>query len=249
MPRGSSFKFDETEFQKPVYCGKIFMYNSDSWNVLYPIVDLIRLFPKPLIITHGYKKNQGDIKLYSQQYGHTVIGTDFKTKEDYVKNLKTVKFVFLFSDTSDAFADNIIKYCSTSKTPMICYSSIDKLYHFYEENDKVSFKDPADVVLKMESLKEKGVLDKLNELFPEFDILEIEEKKRPVLENCLKILKNKTIEEQNKKVYSTKLPFDANFNKLKKLENNNKKVVYNDELPVSKPKTTKKLLSEFFKKN
>ena len=96
-----------------------------------------------------------------------------------------------------------------------------------------------------------SILTKIDELFPEFDILETDKEEKPVLENCIKILREKTSEENGKKVFTAKIPFDANFNKLKKLENNKKKneVVYDDELPSSKPKSTKKLLSEFFKKN
>jgi hypothetical protein len=253
MPRGISTKFDETFFEKPNYYTKFFMYNSSNWDILYPIVNLIRLFPKPTIITHCYRKNQTDIKLYGKQYGHLVIGNDFKVKEDYIKNLKSVKFVFVFSDTSDPFADNIIKYCKTSKTPIICYSSIDNLYHFYTDGDtkKVTLITPEEVIKKIEDVKEMSILTKIDELFPEFDILETDKEEKPVLENCIKILREKTSEENGKKVFTAKIPFDANFNKLKKLENNKKKneVVYDDELPSSKPKSTKKLLSEFFKKN
>jgi hypothetical protein len=249
MTRGTSLKFDESFFQKPNYWGKIFMYNSPNWEVLYPIVDLIRIFPKPLLLTHSYKKNQRDIKLYGQQYNHSVSGLDFKTKEDYTKNLKTVKFVFVFSDISDPFADNLIKYCQISKTPLICYSNIDHIYHFYTDGTtKIPFKKPEEVITQMEFLKEKVTLDKLNDLFPEFDILDTDKKETPVLDNCIKILRRSTSEEASKKAYSEKIPFDANFNKLKYIEKNKKTVVYDDELPVSKPKTTKKLLSEFFKK-
>jgi len=55
----------------------------------------------------------------------------------------------------------------------------------------------------------------------------------------LKILKEKS---QQKKV-SYKIPFDANFNKLKYLELSKKKVIHEDELPVKKS-----VLSQFFKK-
>ena len=40
MVRGVGGKqFDESLFEIPQYWGKVFMYNSPSWNVLFPIVD------------------------------------------------------------------------------------------------------------------------------------------------------------------------------------------------------------------
>ena len=145
MPRLTSLKFDETIFHKPNYMGKIFIYNSPGWNVLYPIVDIIRLLPKPMILTHSYKKNQGNIKLYGSQYGHSVMGVDLKTKNDYINYLKMVTFVFIFSDEEDPFASNVIKYCEVSKTPLFCYSNIDKLYHF----DTTKIKDAANLPVQM----------------------------------------------------------------------------------------------------
>ena len=69
----------------------------------------------------------------------------------------------------------------------------------------------------MEEIKEKSTLNKLHELFPEFQIIEPEEvKKSFILENCLEILKDVKQKEDSKKVYTVKIPFDANFNKLKK---------------------------------
>ncbi len=248
MPRGSSSKIDELLFQKPNYWGQVFMYNSACWKVLYPIVDLIRIFPKPLILKHGYKKNQQDIKLYGQQYGHLVTGIDFAKKEDYVKNLKLVKIVFVFSDVQDNFADNLINYCKLSKTPLVCYSSLDSLYHFYIDSTKECLNTPEQVIEKMEEIKQMKEMDKLNQLFPEFDLLNENEKKEPVLDNCIKILNDKKTEIDSKKVFVAKVPFDANFNKLKKIEHNKKKEkeTYDDEPP--KQVTSKKLLSEFFKK-
>ena len=51
--------------------------------------------------------------MYGSQYNHSVMGIDLKYKNDYIQNLKMVKFVFIFSDVQDPFADNIIKYCKT----------------------------------------------------------------------------------------------------------------------------------------
>jgi len=255
MTRGRTIlKFDETIFKKPEYWGKICMYNSPQWDILFPIVNLIRIFPKYMIIGHTYTKNQNNIKLYGTQYNHLLTGIDLKTKKDYIENLKTVKYIFIFSDGYDIIANNLINYCEKTKTNMVCYSDFDKMYHFYDYTDlkvqKFEFNDADSVILKMEEIKEKITLNKLDELFPELEILDCDhnETKRPVLQNCIKILKNIESTEQNKKVHSVKIPFDANFNKLKKIENNRKKISYDDELPIQKPQSTKSLISHFFKK-
>jgi hypothetical protein len=250
MVRGVSNKqIDESLFEIPQYWGKVFMYNSPSWNVLFPIVDIIRLFPKNTIIAHTYAKNQNTIKLYGSQYNHSVIGVDLKRKDDYLKNLKTVKFVFIFSDTSDTLASNLINYCETTKTPLICYSSFDKIYHFYEyikdTKKTTQIKEPESVILKIESTQESIKLTKLDSLFPEFHVLEPDQALESTLDKCIEILKDTSEKEEKKKVYSAKIPFDANFNKLKYLEKSKKPVVYDDELPVTKPL---KNLSQFFKK-
>lgn len=251
MPRTIKFQ-DETIFPKPNYWGKILMYNNPSWNILYPIVDIIRLLPKTTIITYKYGKNQDNIRLYGSQYNHSAVGTDLNVRSDYIESLKCVKFVFIFSDTQDSFAENLIKYCEKSRTNLICYSSLDSIYHFYEylETDKIIHKieKPLQVIEKMQEIKERGTVNKLQELFPEFEIIERQEiKKISTLENCLIILKN--TQQSEPKRLSTRLPFDPNFNKLKKLEDSKKRVVYDDELPVHKPlPSTKNLLANFFKK-
>jgi len=251
MPRVT--KFDDGIFQKPNYWGRILIYNNPSWNILYPIVDIIRLLPKETIIAHKYGKNTGTIRTYGSQYNHSVVGIDLNKQKDYIDNLKTVKFIFIFSDTQDIFADNIINYCEKSKTNLICYSILDNFYYFYEyingEKKIVQIKDPKIVIEKMEEIKERSTLNKLHELFPEFEIIEPEEENKGfVLERCLHILKETKNKEDSKKVYSVKIPFDANFNKLKKIEESKKKVVYDDELPVHKPISSKTLLSQFFGK-
>jgi hypothetical protein len=249
MPRVT--KYDDCIFQKPNYWGRILIYNNPLWNILYPIVDIIRILPKETIIAHKYGKNTSTIRTYGSQYNHLVVGIDLNKHEDYIDNLKTVKFIFIFSDTQDTFADNIINYCEKSKTNLICYSTLDNFYHFHEFSEKKIFKikEPKNVIEKMEEIKEKNTLNKLHELFPDFQIIENEEvNKKPVLENCLQILNETKQKEENKKVYGIKIPFDANFNKLKKIEESKKKIVYDDELPVNKQVSSKTLLSQFFGK-
>ena len=232
-------KYDDSLFPKPVYWGKILMYINPKWDKLYPFVDIIRILPKDTIIAHKYGKNQDNIRVYGTQYSHNVIGMDLKLRSDYIHELKCVKFVFIFSDTQDTLADNLINYCQKSKTNLICYSSLDSIYYFYNEFNVVEqFKDPQQVIEKMVLINAQVMADKLQQLFPEFEIThEVEVKGESKLSSSLKILKEKS---QNKKE-CYKIPFDANFNKLKYLEQSKKKVVY-DEIS----KTTN--LSQFFKK-
>jgi hypothetical protein len=238
-------KFDETIFVKPNHWGKIFMYNNQAWNILFPVVDIIRILPKETIITFKHAKNQGNIRLYGSQYNHSVIGVDIKKKQDYISELKKVQFIFIYSDQEDIFATNLIEYCKKTKTHYICYSNLDSVYHIFENGNGTSLqiKDPSEVIKKMEELKEKVLLDKLDYLFPEFEILEDPvSNERSSLDTCIGILKNSQEKEASKKVYSTKLPFDPNFNKVKRLEHTKKKVVYDDEIPV------RKSISHLFKK-
>jgi len=245
-------KYDEAIFTKPVYWGKILMYNSENWDILYPVVNIIRLLAPNTIISTRYGKNQENIRMYGVQYNHNVVGCEIKKRNDYINELKCVKFVFIFSDNQDTTGDNFIKYCELSRTCYICYSNLDKLYHFYDfSNEKKivhEFQDPQQVINLMELINAKGLADKLQELFPEFEITEqVTEKKSTKLEDALKILKEKS--QQQPKVY--KIPFDSNFNKLKRLEAGKKPVVYDDELPIKREVVLKKKnnLSQFFKKN
>ena len=74
MPRIS--KFDDIPFEKVIYSGKIFIYNSPEWNILYPIVNIIRLLKPNTIIGYKYGKGQNIIKTYGTQYFHRLIGYD-----------------------------------------------------------------------------------------------------------------------------------------------------------------------------
>jgi len=168
-------KFDDSLFPKPVYWGKILMYVNPTWDKLYPVVDIIRILPKDTIIAHKYGKNQDNIRLYGTQYHHNVIGMDLKKKKDYIHELKCVKFVFIFSDTQDTLAENVLNYCERSKTCLICYSSLDSIYYFYTYNEKgevFKFQDPQQVIEKMEFINAQGMANKLQELFPDFEIIE-----------------------------------------------------------------------------
>jgi len=235
-------KYDDSLFPRPVYWGKIMMYVNPVWDNLYPFVDIIRILPKDTIIAHKYGKNQDNIRVYGTHYSHNVIGMDLKNKQDYLNELKCVKIIFIFSDTQDTLADNLIKYCENSKTSLVCYSNLDGLYYFYDYSNLgeiTKIKDPKQVIEKMEFINAESIANKLQQLFPEFEITEsFQVKAESKLSSSLKILKEK----QSNKKECYKIPFDANFNKLKYLEASKKKVVYNDEVP------SKKFLSNFFKK-
>jgi len=246
MPRGVSKTSDESIFEIPNYWGKVFMYTSPSWNVLYPVVDIIRSFPKHTIISHAYTKGQQTIKLYGNQYNHCVIGTELKKKNDFVA-LKMVKFIFVFSDTQDTLATNIIEYAKKIGIPLICYSTIDNMYHFTSKEKTVLIKKPEDIQNKMQEISELNHLSKFDELFPEFTVLEPDKAIENTLDKCIEILNQTTLKEKKKKVFSEKVPFDANFNKLKIKEKQKKQlaVKYDDELPTTKPVSS---LSSLFKK-
>ena len=60
MPRQTKYE-EHLQLSKVKYSGKILMYNSPSWNVLFPIVEIIRKLPENSIINHIYTKNQNNI--------------------------------------------------------------------------------------------------------------------------------------------------------------------------------------------
>jgi len=242
MPRVT--KYDDAVFPKPEYWGKILMYLNPKWEKLYPYVDIIRILPHETIIAHKPAKNQANIRIYGSQYNHCVVDLAIGSRKDYIDELKCVKFIFIFSDTQDTFATNLINYSEKSQTCLIAYSNINNIYYFYEYKQGRQiiheFKDPQQVIDTMVCIKSYGMADKLQQLFPEFDITEPPVvKTTSKLESSLKILKDQA----RQKPLSHKLPFDANFNQLKRTETEKKKVIYDDELPVRKS-----ALSNFFKK-
>jgi len=116
---GPRTKYEDTVYEKVKYSGKIFIYNSLSWDVLYPIVDVIRLLKKNTIIGFKYGKGQQNVRLYGCQYGHCVLGYDLKNKNDYINNLKAVKNIFVFSDEQDTVATNLINAATKNKINVI----------------------------------------------------------------------------------------------------------------------------------
>ena len=256
MPR--QIKYDDIPFEKAEYCNKIFMYNEPSWDVLFPIVDIIRALEKHTIISFKYGKGTQFIRLYGIQYNHLVTGLDLKNKNDYINlNKAMVKFIFIFTDISDVVATNLIKTGKTYKIPTICYSNIDHVYHCYENdiNDTVTIiPKSTDVVEYINNIKAKKSVEKLAELFPEFEIIDHPvDNSYPVLEECVKKLRivtdNENIKKESNKTIKMCEPglkkfYDPNLNKIKKFEYDRKVKVYEDDIETINKSIKQSILSE-----
>ena len=246
-------KYEDTVYEKPVYSGKIFMYCTAGWNVLFPIVDVIRLLKLNTIIGHAYEKGQQTITMYGRQYNHNVIGYSLKTKKDYATNLRTIKNIFIFSDSEDHVATNLMNVAKKNKINVICYSNIDTIYHFYDysgTSEKTSFKDPALLMDRMYLLHDYNDAKKFAELFDDFELIDPPVDTFSTLEQCTEKMKKIDLAEKNKKVHS-KL-FDPHLIKLKKMEYERSQA--NMTFPDSVENINKKeldkqkgILSRFFK--
>jgi hypothetical protein len=245
MPRVQKY-IDDVPSEKIVYTGKFFFYNTPDWNVLFPIVNIIRLLRENSILTFRHGKNQNNIHTYGTQYNHRVFGFELKNKKDYLENFRNVRCIYIFADSNDTVATNILNMAKQNKIPTVCYSNLDQLYHLYTYETELAekIKEPQDVLDKMYSLFEKKELQKLNELFPEFDILDNETNNElSTLEKCLEKMNITSQKELDKKVH-TKI-FDPHLSKLKKMEyeRQQKKILYDE------PKPFKNNFTKFFKKN
>jgi hypothetical protein len=241
-------KYEDAVYEKVVFSGKIFMYNTISWNILFPIVDIIRLLKKNTIIGYVHGKAQQTISTYGNQYNHRMVGYDLKNKRDYLENLKAVKTIFTFSDQQDNTVLNLMSTAKRNKINVVCYSELDKIYHFYDNVNGTVYKflEPTRVVEKMYHLFDLEGTRKIADLFPEFDILEPEQVKTvSSLEICSKIL-------SDKKGVISKL-YDPNIAKIRAMEaeRSSRNTVYPDsmeELAKVDHNRRKTLLSQFFKK-
>lgn len=254
MPR--ALKYEDNPFEPFVSSGKCFMYLSPKWDVLYPYVDILRLFKKHKIIQHRYGKNQQSLLLYAGQYNHTVIGIELKTKLDYLNLQKArIDTFFIFSDTFDPVATNLLKCAEQFKSNAVCYSNLDKIYHFYkfgEELVKKEFKKAEDVIEMMYLADTVNYAKKIDELFPEFEILnDVVAPVNTNLEDCIKALKiTDDTEKKKKERFNCKI-FDPHTAKLKKMEYQRaqKKIVYPDDVEIINKNLKKQNdLARFFKK-
>ena len=250
-------KYEDTIYEKPEYSGKIFMYSSVSWNVLFPIVDVIRSLRKNTIVGHAYGKGQQIIKTYVPQYNHSLLGYDLKNKKDYLINLKAVKNIFIFSDESDFVATNLMNVAKKNGINVICYSNLDTYYHFYNNlvspPSKFSYKKPEEALEKMYTVLDRETAKKYSDLFDDFEILEPPvDTSKSTLDECIEKLNKVDISEKKKKELVNVKIFDPHLNKLKKMEyeRSNKNVVFPDSLEILNQKEQdkrKSLLSRFFK--
>jgi len=247
-------KYEDTIYEKPNYSGKIFMYCSPDWNVLFPVVNIIRLLKENTIIGHLYGKGQQTIIMYGRQYKHNVLGYTLKNKQEYITNLRTVKNIFIFSDSDDPIATNLMNAAKKNKINVVCYSNLDTIYHFYnytETSEKSSLKKPEEVVDKMYYLYDLQAAQKYAELFDDFEIVDLpNDSTKSTLEACVEKMKKITITENKQKVHS-KL-FDPHLQKLKKMEyeRSQKNMFYPDSVENINKKELEKqksVLSRFFK--
>ncbi len=220
----------EEVYEKVEFSGKIFMYCTPGWDVLYPVVDLIRLFKPDTVIAHKNGKGQQTVVTYGIQYGHRVTGYHIVTKDDYIEALRMVKCVCVFTDTSDSYAETFINMAKTMNILLICYSNLDKVYHFYN-GSKELIKTAQETVEKMYSVFDKVEAKRFADMFPDFEIIEADDvPKQSVLEECLEKLRKTTINEKKKKELTATKIYDPHLAKLKKMENDRKKVVYDDDI-------------------
>lgn len=260
MPR--PIKINET-YEQVSHWSKIFMYSQPSWNNIGPIVEIIKNLNKNSIISYKYGKGQHTIRTYGTQYFHRVIGCDFKKESDYMDNIVNglVKFIFTFSDTSDSFIKNLISVAKTYKIVLISYSNIDEYYYFYnyaiDDRVPMKIKDPLKVINSMNELNDYISFKEVVNIFPEYKFDLIPEDiniTSPLLERCLKILKesnnNEVIKKDKKKIQLIDL------NQSNSENNINSENIKSPVSHVLSPfKDTKKqnekpkmLLSQFFKK-
>jgi len=242
MPRLPKYEDQVTE--RIPSSGKVFMYKSSEWEILFPIADVIRLFKPNTIISYKIGKGQGLFRTYGTGYNHTLLGNGIKTKQDYLFALRMVQCVFIFTDTNDLFTTNLISIAKKNNIIVVCYSSIDSVYHLFFESKIEKINDPKELLDRVYGLMDLGKVKKLAELFSEFEILEPEiDTKETTLEKCVKIFKDSTEKELNKKEYTR--PFDPHLAKLKKMERDRIKIKYDDEPP---PKPQFNILSKFLTK-
>ena len=170
MPR--IIKFDDTEYETSSYFTKIFMYNAPNFNNIGPIVEIIKNLPKS-IITFKYGKFQETIKIYGGQYYHSLSGLDLKNKKDYVYfSNAMIKFIFIFNNSDDPIATNLMNLAQKNKTCIICYSEIDSIYHFYDTQfEKTKYLNAIEVINKINEIKDFISFQKISELFPDLDII------------------------------------------------------------------------------
>jgi len=247
MPR--QVKYDDTTiFEKVIFSGKVFMYNSPDWDILFPIVDIIRLFKPNTIISHKSGKGQNTIRMYGSQYNHRLLGNIIINKNDYSTSLQMVKCIFIFTDNSDPIVLNLMNTAKKNNIPIVCYSTLDSVYHCYSGESKQILNDPKEVIDFMYSLFDLAEIKKIADLFPEFEIIENVPESPNILDKCHEKLKEITQQEKKKKDLNNIKLFDPNLARIKKMEKDRTKVEYEDDLEQINKKMNSNFISKFFKK-
>ena len=246
MPR--QMKYEVESYAKIVFSGKIYMYTSPYyWNILYPVVDIIRLFRPNTIIAHKMGKGQDIIRTYGSQYNHRVLETDLKTKNDYLLSLRMVKCIFLYTNGPDHVVTSLMNLGKKNKIPVVCYSSVDSIYHFYDtEHEKVEFKNPQEVIDHMYNLFDLEIVKKSIELFSDFEIVEapvIQKAEYSKLEKCKEILKE-NLNNKQKKIESTSVKVKY-IEKIKEMDQPN---IHDDIEKVTNKLASTNFLSKFLNK-
>jgi hypothetical protein len=201
MPRPSKYD-DPTEAECVKYFTKIFMYNSESFKNIGPIVEIIKNIDKS-IIAYKYGKHQETIKLYGCQYFHRVIGYELYKPNDYLDSILNgmVRFMFIFSNSSDHVSSNLLNLAEKYKKYIICYSDLDSKYHFYDYSgyfEKSTYSNAIDVINKMKEVNDFIEFKKIVDTFPEFDIIpEPPKSGECCLDRCVQILRANYLEEKN----------------------------------------------------
>ena len=224
-------KFEEAPFEKTNYSGKVFIYNSPEWVTLFPIVDIIRLFRPYTIIGYTYGKGQTNIKTYGYQYYHRILGYDLKNKKDYLDALKSVKCLFIFNDSQDTVAQNLLLAAKSLGIMTFCYSNIDNLYSSFNLKENIKSSLPNEIIdrmyLEFDIIKTKEIAD----LFPDFEIIEKEEiVKESCLDECIKKLATVTLAEKKRAERDLVKFYDPNLSRIKQMEKDRVRTVYDDEI-------------------
>ena len=182
--------------------------NQNNQNIQNKLSLLIKSFKPHTLINYVYGKGNKDVKKYSLEHNHRLIGCELKHREDFV-SLKRGKveciFVF-FSGTEDTTKINLKKFAKINKIP-------------YYEN----ISDLNEVVLLSSKNSKNSEYSEYSE-YSEFDILSEPENNTSVnLIRCLEKIKIRDQEcrdfKNNKKILLIKNNNNNN-------QNNNNQNIY-----------------------
>jgi len=254
-------KFNDM-YPKTQYWTKLFIYSSIDFKNENILIDLFENLQDPCIISYKYGKGQQNMKRLCKKHNHRLIGYDFTNYKDYLQNIirGIVKFIFIFADSSDSFSTNLLNVAKQHSIVRICYSNIDSKFHFYgiDNTEPIIMDSVEEVISGMKQMQTYISFKEIVDLFPDFDLIpESEIQSEPVLENCLRILKESNNNEQLKKdkkksvIIKDKKFFDPKFHAIKKYYSGVNEVNVNNQLlqPVHSPSPSpKKKIIPFFKK-